>query len=49
MGCGEQGRRGGLAMIKVVRLFQREGFHRDSAEDAIAYAALLAESKARES
>lgn len=34
-----------MLCLKNVRLFQREGFHADSAEDAIAYAALLAEGK----
>lgn len=37
-----------LAMLKNVRLFQRPGYHADSAEDAVAYGALLAEAKARE-
>lgn len=36
-----------LAVLKLVRLHQRPGFHQDSAEDAIAYTALLAEAKAR--
>jgi hypothetical protein len=34
-----------MLLLKQVRLFQRPAFHRDSAEDAVAYAALLAESK----
>ena len=37
-----------LAVLKQVRLFQRPGYHADSAEDAVAYGALLAEAKARE-
>lgn len=37
-----------MLLLKQVRQFQCEGFHQDSAEDAIAYAALLAESKSRE-
>lgn len=37
-----------MLLLKQVRQFQREGFHQDSAEDAIAYAALLAESKSGE-
>lgn len=36
-----------LLVLKLVRLHQRAGFHRDSAEDAIAYAALLAEAKSK--
>ena len=36
-----------MLLLKQVRLFQRPAFHRDSAEDAIAYAALLAESKGK--
>ena len=36
-----------LQVLKDVRLFQREGYHADSAEDCIAYAALKAEAKAR--
>lgn len=38
-----------MLVLKQVRLFQRPGFHLDSAEDAIAYASLLAESKQAES
>lgn len=34
-----------LQVLKDVRLFQNPGFHADSAEDCIAYAALKAESK----
>lgn len=37
-----------LQLLKQVRLFAAPGFHRDSAEDNIAYAALLGEAKARE-
>lgn len=37
-----------LDILKQVRLFQRPGYHPDSAEDHIAYAALMAEAKARE-
>lgn len=37
-----------MLLLKNVRLFQRSGYHEDSAQDAIAYAALLAESKAIE-
>ncbi len=37
-----------LALLKASRLFSRPAFHRDSAEDLIAYCALLAESKAKE-
>jgi len=37
-----------LQLLKDVRLFQRPGYHSDSAEDCIAYAALKAEAKARE-
>jgi hypothetical protein len=37
-----------LQVLKDVRLFQRDGYHADSAEDCIAYAALKAEAKARE-
>ena len=36
-----------MLLLKQVRLFQRPAFHRDSAEDAIAYAALLAESRGK--
>lgn len=35
-----------LQVLKDVRLFQRVGYHADSAEDCIAYAALKAEAKA---
>lgn len=34
-----------LAVLKQVRLFTRKDYHADSAEDAIAYLALLAEAK----
>lgn len=37
-----------LQVLKDVRLFQRPGYHADSAEDCIAYAALKAEAKAKE-
>lgn len=37
-----------MAILKSVRLFTRPGYHADSAEDLIAYAALLSEAKARE-
>lgn len=37
-----------MAVLKQVRLFQKPGFHKDSAEDGIAYTALLAEAKQRE-
>lgn len=37
-----------MLLLKQVRLFQRDVFHRDSAEDAVAYAALLAEAKGKE-
>ena len=37
-----------LQVLKDVRLFQRPGYHADSAEDCAAYAALKAEAKARE-
>lgn len=35
-----------LQLLKDVRLFTRPGYHADSAEDCIAYAALKAEAKA---
>lgn len=35
-----------MCLLKHVRLFTRPGFHADSAEDAVAYAALMAEAKA---
>lgn len=38
-----------MQVLKDVRLFQRPGYHADSAEDCIAYAALKAEAKARAS
>lgn len=34
-----------MALLKQVRLFTRSEYHADSAEDAIAYLALLAEAK----
>lgn len=37
-----------LQQLKNVRLFTRPGFHRDSAEDAVAYAALAGEAKSAE-
>lgn len=37
-----------MECLKNVRLFSANGFHRDSAEDGIAYASLKAEAKARE-
>lgn len=37
-----------LDILKQVRLFQRPGYHADSAEDHIAYAALMAEAKSKE-
>jgi hypothetical protein len=37
-----------LQCLKDVRLFQNPGFHQDSAEDCIAYAALKAEAKQNE-
>lgn len=37
-----------MQMVKDARQWQREGFHRDSAEDAVAYAALKAEALARD-
>ena len=38
-----------LQILKDVRLFQNPGYHQDSAEDCIAYAALKAEAKQSES
>ena len=38
-----------LDILKQVRLFANKGYHADSAEDHVAYAALLAEAKMRES
>ena len=35
-----------MLVLKLVRQSQKKGFHRDSAEDAIAYAGLMAESLA---
>lgn len=37
-----------MECVKNVRLWQRPGYHADSAEDGIAYAALKAEAKQRE-
>lgn len=37
-----------MDLLKLVRLFTRPGYHADSAEDHIAYGALMAEAKARE-
>ncbi len=37
-----------LQILKDVRQWQRPGFHQDSAEDCIAYAALKAEAKQKE-
>ena len=37
-----------LQILKDVRLFQKPGYHQDSAEDCIAYAALKAEAKQSE-
>ncbi|WGS50830.1 hypothetical protein LFL96_04810 [Paraburkholderia sp. D15] len=37
-----------MQLLKNVRLFQRPGFHADSAEDAVAYTALMGEAKARD-
>jgi hypothetical protein len=37
-----------MEIVKNVRFFTASGFHRDSGEDAIAYAALKAEAKQRE-
>lgn len=37
-----------MQLLKDVRLFTRSGYHADSAEDAIAYAALKAEAKQKE-
>lgn len=37
-----------LETLKNVRLWQKPGFHQDSADDGVAYAALKAEAKAKE-
>lgn len=37
-----------MQLLKDVRLFQRPGYHADSAEDCIAYSALKAEAKSNE-
>lgn len=36
-----------LQVLKDVRLFTRDGYHADSAEDCVAYAALKAEAKSQ--
>lgn len=36
-----------MLLVKMVRQSAKKGFHRDSAEDAVAYSALMAESLAR--
>ena len=36
-----------LDLLKLTRLFARPGYHADSAEDHVAYGALMAEAKAR--
>ena len=37
-----------LQVLKDVRQWQKPGFHQDSADDGVAYAALKAEAKAKE-
>jgi hypothetical protein len=37
-----------MQILKDVRLFTRDGYHADSAEDGIAYAALKVEAKSKE-
>lgn len=37
-----------LETLKNVRLWQKPGFHQDSADDGVAYSALKAEAKAKE-
>lgn len=37
-----------MAVLKQVRLFQRPGFHKDSVQDLVNYAALCGEAKAQE-
>lgn len=37
-----------MQILKDVRLFTRDGYHADSAEDGVAYAGLKAEAKAKE-
>lgn len=37
-----------MRILKDVRLFTRDGYHADSADDGIAYQALMAEAKAKE-
>lgn len=39
---------GFMILLKLTRQSQRKGFHRDSAEDAIAYASLMAEALERQ-
>lgn len=36
-----------MVCLKLVRMHQRAGFHQDSAEDAVAYAALLGEARSK--
>lgn len=38
-----------MQILKDVRLFTREGYHADSGEDGVAYAALKCEARAVES
>lgn len=38
-----------MELLKNVRMWQKSGYHADSAEDCIAYAALKAEAKQQES
>ena len=37
-----------MALLKMTRLFQRPGYHADSAEDGVAYMALAGEAKSGE-
>lgn len=37
-----------MALLKMVRLTQRSTYHADSAEDLVAYAALLGEARSEE-
>ena len=37
-----------MALLKMNRLFQKPGYHSDSAEDGVAYMALLGEAKSAE-
>lgn len=39
---------GFMLLLKLARQHQRKGFHRDSAEDAVAYSALMAEALAKQ-